>query len=101
MKITININYHSIVDIITNSSTEIFCSISSTNFIDAIAAELTTLLGRKITPGDWDEDTSKISFSMEYGSDMDYIQEDFRKLMTYFLEEKFGKENFTISTDVY
>ena len=106
MKIKITIKPHSIVDIITNSSTEIFCSIKSDNFIHEIAEELSKILGRNVEENirDFnDEDITnpinQIDFWMEYGSDEDDIQSDFRRLIEYVLTEKFGEGNFEVFID--
>jgi hypothetical protein len=99
-KLKIKITFHSMVDVITNSSSEIFCQIKSKEFLEEIALYLTEILGREIEYcDDCDEDDNSIDFWIEYG-DYDYLTDDFSKLLNIVLSEKFGKENYTISTDV-
>lgn len=106
MKLKITLKPHSVIDVITNSSTEIFCSIRSAQFINEIAEELSKILEREIEPilVDFnDEDIpnpiSQIDFWMEYGDEADDIQADFRKLVEYVLTEKFGEGNFEVFID--
>lgn len=94
------------VDVITNSSTEIFCQITSENFLDKIQEGLSDLLGRPIdlTPllnDEWEEtDKSCIEFEIEYNND-DYVTNDFINLIEFYLNVLVGKNNYKINKGEY
>lgn len=101
-KILIKLNYHSMVDVITNSSSEIFCQITSKEFLTQIKEELEVVFGRTISIDDYSEEpeTDKsINFWIEYG-DNETITGDFIKLLEYTLNNLVGPNNYKINTDV-
>lgn len=83
----------SFTDLITNSSSEIFCEIVtiSTEQLDAVAAFLSTVLKRPITPADYSETRKVIEFWIEWGADESPIQVDFRNVIQYILDKEFGE----------
>lgn len=94
------------VDVITNSSTEIFCQITSDEFLNEIQIELSKILNREvnITPL-YDYDTDKeidkcIEFSVEYGDNYD-LTGDFVNLIEFYLNQTIGKVNYKISKGEY
>jgi len=95
MKIKLKIQ--SISDIITNSSSEIFCAIKSDkNTIIAITEYLQSLGCRF---GSW-EDDNMIIFDTPYGEGDSGVEESFIPILRELLNKQFGKENYEIITDV-
>lgn len=109
MKVQLNIQ--SISDVITNSSTEIFCQIQPSTYEVAkeIKAFLSGLSRRKIEIEDnayeYDDNDEPINphpvinFIIEYG-DYDYLTKDFATLLDVALSSVFPKESYTIDTNV-
>ena len=97
---------HSVIDVITNSSTEIFCRIISDEFLKEIQKELSKVLGREIDINplyDWetgDEDRECIQFEMERYSETDQLQEDFVSLIDNYLKNTIGENNYKIDQNV-
>jgi hypothetical protein len=90
---------HSIIDVITNSSTELFCGVFSKEKLEDIRDFLSNLLDKKLSLyGDFDKDF--IVFEIERGGGDEEITSDFIKLLNKILEDNFGKGNFEIRTDV-
>lgn len=106
MKAIVKINYHSAVDVITNSSTEIFCQITSDDFLKEIQEALSKILNRGVyisplyNPLTDEEDSNCIEFGIEYG-DNDNLTGDFVNLIEFYLDSTIGKENYKINKDVY
>lgn len=98
-KITFVIKPHSVVDIITNSSSEIFCTVHSADNLKEIKDYLSALLNRTVDTDDDCDNGEYIAFSLEYG-DTDLIISDFIKLLTKVLSDTFGETNFQIRTDI-
>ena len=94
-KIKITITYHSAIDIITNSSSEIFCMVKSDTHFKEIEKLLLDILGPELLL-EYNEDTNErsICFSAEWGSNA--LAEDFLHLLEYILIEKIGIGNFKI-----
>lgn len=102
MKVNIKISYHSAVDVITNSSSEIFCQITSKEFLTQIKEELEVVFGRTINIDDYSEESGtdqSINFWIEWG-DNETITNDFIKLLEYTLNNLVGPNNYKINTDV-
>jgi len=97
-RVFFTIKPHSIIDVITNSSTEIFCAVFSKEKFKEISDFLGELLGREVVTLS-ENDEKFIEFSIERG-DNENITDDFVKLMNKILEDNFGKDNFEIRTDV-
>lgn len=98
-KIKVVIKPHSIIDVITNSSTEIFCAINSKDHFEDIKLFLENILNKEVEIYKEYEENKYIVFSIEYGEN-ENIKNDFIKLLKRVLEENFGKDNFEIRTDV-
>ena len=105
MKVTIF--FHSAVDVITNSSTELFCEVTSEQYLPFIRENLEEFFGRtiRIIPADEEEAlfypdcTRCIQFEVEYIED-NRITNDFCKLLDAYLTNLVGKGNFKIDQDV-
>lgn len=103
--INVKVFPHSVIDVITNSSTEIFCQITSTEFLKEIKEALSKILNRNIEIRplyDWrssDEDGECIEFEIEYG-DNDHLTEDFVSLIEFYLNITIGKDNYKINRHV-
>lgn len=99
--IKVTINYHSAVDIITNSSTELFCEVTSKDFMPLIQAGLGSILGHEgeLYPTTEDIESPAIQFSIEYG-DNEQLCNDFCALLNNYLTNLVGKDNFKINRDV-
>lgn len=95
-KLQIKLTYHSAVDVITNSSSEIFCRIRSEKFLETIRFELSKILKRELSIETVYDDKGCIDFWIENGSDEE-ISEDFRALLKGFLNNLVGQNNFEIS----
>lgn len=103
-KLYLKVNIQSISDIITNSSSEIFCVVKGgdASVTNIVAKHLSYVLGRNITVDTdtevWDEESQEciksdnppIMFSMEIGYDNDWVKEDFRALIKATLDAHFG-----------
>lgn len=106
--VKVNIFPHSIVGIITNSSSELFCTIESKEFIKEIKEILENILKRKLNiysedilnAKDIEDNAPSIGFDIEYGEDQDEITNDFCNLLEEVLNNKIGKGNFIIRRDV-
>jgi len=107
--IKVTINYHSAVDVITNSSTELFCEITSKDFMPLIQAGLGSVLGHEVDIWPHPEDVASepeyyvdsypsIQFAIEYG-DNDQLCNDFCALLDNYLTSLVGKKNFKINRD--
>jgi len=103
--IKVTINYHSAVDVITNSSTELFCEITSKDFMPLIQAGLGSVLGHEVDvwphPDDIEEDeeyTPAIQFAIEYG-DNDQLCDDFCALLDNYLTNLVGRGNYKLDRD--
>lgn len=97
---------HSAVDVITNSSTELFCEITSEQHLPLIKEYLENILGRNIyiTPFDTDDEYDEkyvpcIQFEVEY-MENNGITSDFCALLDACLTNLVGKGNFKIDRDV-
>lgn len=107
MGVLLRFNIQSYSDIITNSSSEIFCSIESNNgSIEDIAKFLSEITGVKVEPAEDYEDDSKrtnhIDFWAEYSAfyETEYVEDMFIKLLEHSLSTKFTKGvDFEIITD--
>lgn len=96
MKIKIQIQ--SVSDIITNSSSEVFCTITSGNFINEIHELLKPLFGNDdfyddINPG-MSLDGNCIEISMPYG--MSNVEEFYKAGLKAILDIHIGEENYSI-----
>lgn len=107
MHLTIAINVHSITDVVTNSSSEIFCQISANpEIIESIVSYLNTNFkhGKFIEANDYYGEGEKIyiDFWCEMGAftDYGYIPELFAEMLDKLLAPIFGKENYKIETDI-
>jgi hypothetical protein len=109
-RIIVSLKIHSFVDIITNSSTELFCEIESDTILPKIKEYLELILKREIEifPSEEDikfdpeylkDESKRIQFEIERG-DNDEITDDFCKLLDVVLTKEFGKENFRINNNV-
>ncbi len=101
-KVIFVIHPHSIVDVITNSSTELFCGVFSKNKFEDIKLYLEEVLGEELEILADDESgniVNYIGFSIEYG-DNEQITSEFIKILSKLLENTFGKHNFEIRTNV-
>lgn len=90
------------VDVITNSSSEIFCQITSKEFLTQIKEELEIIFGRTIDIDDYSEESENdhsINFWIEWG-DNETVTNDFIKLLKHILDALVGSENYTINTDI-
>lgn len=107
--IKVTINYHSAVDVITNSSTELFCEITSKDFMPLIQAGLGSVLGHEVEvyptvediekyPEDYAEKSPSIQFAIEYG-DNEQLCDDFCALLNNYLTNLVGRGNFNINRD--
>ena len=96
MKIKIQIQ--SISDIITNSSSEIFCTITSGNFINEIHELLKPLFGDYDFYDDMNPGMSSyenyIEISMPYG--MSNVEEFYKAGLKAILDTHIGEENYSI-----
>lgn len=105
--VLLRLNIQSYSDVITNSSSEIFCRIESNNdSIDSIAKFLSEITGVNVEPAESYEDDSKktnyIDFWAEYSAfyDTEYVKDMFIKLLEHSLSTKFTKGvDFEIITD--
>lgn len=107
--IIVKIYPHSVIDVITNSSTEIFCRITSDEFLNEIQKSLSKILNRdvKIYPmysydeeGNEYADKECIEFAIEYG-DNDNLTEDFVNLIEFYLNQTIGENNYKINRGEY
>ena len=98
--VTFIIKFHSAVDVITNSSTELFCGVFSKDKFNEIKAYLEEVLDKELEILPNDDDSNFIGFSAEYGEDSQ-VTTEFIKILSKLLENTFGKNNFEIRTDVY
>lgn len=99
-KVKIRLNFHSIVDIITNSSSEIFCRIKSAEHMKEVEELLSEVLGRRVTVDDYDdEEDNSIDFRIEWG-DNGTVASDFVSMVKYILTTKLGEGTFEIIDDV-
>lgn len=93
--VLLRINILSFSDVITNSSSEIFCRVESNNgSIDSIAQFLSTTTGVNIRPADYCDSTANyIDFWVDYGAfdNSGYIEDMFIKLLEHSLSTKFTK----------
>ena len=98
----IEIKYHSSIDLITNSSTELFCEITASDeFLNIIQKELSELFQREIKIVDCYDEYNCIQFDIEYGSEtQDILTNDYVKLLDVYLTNLVGKNNYKINTDV-
>lgn len=103
------IRLQSFSDVITNSSSEIFCQIKSisSSGINAIAEYLNTILPCEVSPSmryddeeDSEEDGHTIDFWIEQGSDAEHIGDNFAALLEHVLLQHFNEDSFEILTDV-
>lgn len=103
--IKVTINYHSAVDVITNSSTELFCEVTSKDFMPTIKAGLELVLGHEVDirpsleNSDFGPEEPSITFEIDQGSEHD-ITDDFCALLENYLTNLVGKNNFKINRDV-
>ena len=105
--IQIIINYHSAVDVITNSSTEIFCEITSADFLPIIQNGIESILGHPVYVFPDEEDREnysdyapRIQFEIRYGDSYE-LRNDFCALLENYLTNLVGQGNFKINRDVY
>ena len=98
---TIDIKVQSFGDVITNSSSEVFCTITS-NRLEEIVAILEPLFpNRDVEMGpvmyiyDTDEGDKSISINVPY--DMYGYEEFYRKGLTAILDQYLGAGNYTIT----
>jgi len=109
--IQVTIFPHSCIDVITNSSTELFCEISSKRYLPVIKAGLEELFGHEVfvnfsneiyedaeTNPTYGED-SAIQFEIEYG-DFSTLTNEFCSLLNFYLISLVGEGNFKINKDV-
>lgn len=107
--LTIVIKLQSFGDVITNSSSEVFCWIHSDR-LNEIVEILTPLFPNKDSEmgptlnvyeeGYWDEDSTPcISIDFPYG--MEGYEEFYRKGLTAILDQFFGSENYSIKYGDY
>lgn len=110
-KALLRINCQSFSDIITNSSSEIFCQIRSKNdySINAIATYLNSILPARVTPsydkieGKDGESLNTIDFWCELGafSNSEYVPDMFTALLNKVLGEHFEEGiDYIIETNV-
>ena len=99
--VKVDIKVQSFGDVITNSSSEVFCTIAS-NRLEEIVAILEPLFPNKdVEMGpvmhiyDTDEGDSCISINVPY--DMYGYEEFYRKGLTAILDQYLGAENYTIT----
>lgn len=109
--VLLRINCQSFSDVITNSSSEIFCQVQckDVNSINTIAEYLNSILPMNVEPNiheAWDnddEDRSTIDFWCEMGSfyDYEYIPDVFATLLRETLNQHFREGiDYTIETNV-
>lgn len=93
----------SFTDLVTNSSSEVFCEIIviSAEQVDSVAAFLSTILDRTISPVEYSPDRKVIEFWVEWGEDGDPIQSDFRNMIKYILDKEFGEEVCIVQEGTY
>lgn len=92
--VLLRINTQSFSDVITNSSSEIFCRVESNNgSIDSIAKFLSTITGVNIRPAEDYDTTNYIDFWADYSAfyESEYIEDMFIKLLEHSLSTKFTK----------
>lgn len=102
------IRLQSFSDVITNSSSEIFCQVKaiSSSGINAIAEYLNTILPYRVYPSkdeDEDEDSNgdnTIDFWIEWGSDTESMADNFAALLKQVLLQHFNEDSFEVLTDV-
>lgn len=94
----IKIPYQSISNIITNSSSEVFCRVEADEaLLEEMAEFLKEIIGYRVEIYSYEDlgEEFYFEFQMEYG-DNGWIQRAFRNMLQRILEEKFGKDNFEI-----
>lgn len=102
--------FHSAVDVITNSSTELFCEVTSEHHLSFIKGILEQTFGREVDiypspeevlqyPENYKTNIPCIQFSIEYIDDHS-ITDDFCSLLDAYLTSLIGKGNFKINKDV-
>lgn len=89
---------HSFVDLITNSSTELFCEITSEKYFPIIREELERIFQHKVRVSNYEDGLQVIQFEIEYG-DNEEICDDFCALLENYLTNLVGQGNFKINRD--
>lgn len=97
------LNIQSLSDIVTNSSSEVFCEVVTVTgeLLDQAAKYLSTILDRKVEVVDYSADNKKIEFWIEWGDDDSTVKEDFRKLIKHILDKEFGPGVFIVREGEY